>query len=125
MKPLPTLRRRKEIDRVFREGRWLRLRAVAVGIYQRNDEAPTRAAFVAGKRLGTAVRRNRARRRMREALRTCARRIMPGADVVLAARDATADVDYESLRAAIRYALASKALIEDAETAVGAGDEPQ
>ena len=113
MKPLPTLRRQQDLDRVFKLGRWRRLRAVAVGIWRRDDAAPTRVAYVAGQRIGTAVRRNRARRRLREALRSFADEIAPGADVVVAARDQTVDVDFQALTAAIRHALVSEGLVTD------------
>jgi ribonuclease P protein component len=44
------------------------------------------AAFVAGRRVGGAVLRNRARRIMRAAWRALAPRIAPGHDVVIVAR---------------------------------------
>ncbi|MFW6155956.1 MAG: ribonuclease P protein component, partial [Armatimonadota bacterium] len=64
---MPTLRRQQDLDRVFEAGHWRRLRPVAVGTYHRDDSEPSRFAVVAGKRIGAAVRRNRARRRMRKA----------------------------------------------------------
>jgi ribonuclease P protein component len=44
------------------------------------------AAFVAGRRVGGAVQRNRARRIMRAAWQQVAPRVAPGQDVVLVAR---------------------------------------
>src|SRR5574341_2329504 len=62
------LRRRKDFDRVFRGGRaWsnnlLVLRSLA------SDLPHNRFGLVTSKRVGTAVVRNRVRRRLREALR--------------------------------------------------------
>lgn len=110
---MPTLRRQRDLDRVFQAGHWRRLRPVAVGTYHRDDRGPTRFAMVAGRRIGTAVRRNRARRRMREALRGMLSEIRGGADVVLAARQETADVDFRVLQQAIHRALSDEGLLTD------------
>jgi ribonuclease P protein component len=45
-----------------------------------------RHGFVAGRRIGTAVARNRARRILREAWRELAPRVRDGYDIVLVAR---------------------------------------
>ncbi|MGI5819990.1 MAG: ribonuclease P protein component [Armatimonadota bacterium] len=109
---MPTLRRQQDLDRVFQEGRWRRMRAVAVGTYSRDDDGPSRFAVVAGRRIGTAVRRNRARRRIREALRLMVPEIRGGADVVLAARQDTPDVDFRVLQQAIRRVLVCEGLLD-------------
>ncbi len=69
--------------------------------------------MVAGRRIGTAVRRNRARRRMREALRGILPEIREGADIVLAARNETAEIDFSALQGAIRNALEAEGLLAD------------
>ena len=119
MKGMPTIRRARDLDRVFSEGHWRRLRPVAVGILHRGDAEQTRYAFVAGRRVGTAVRRNRARRRMREVIRLMMPEIAAGADVVLAARQETGEIDFRLLQSAIRQALAGEGLlVEPAPAAV-------
>jgi len=114
MRRIETLRRQGDIDRVFQEGRWRRLGPVAVGAWRRGDCGPTRVAFVAGRRVGKAVRRNRARRRVREAYRLLGERVRPGADVVLVAREQTPDMSFDRLQAAIREALAAEGLLDSA-----------
>ncbi len=111
MRGVVSLRRQRDIDRVFDEGRWRRLQTVAVGVYHRDDMEPTRAAFVAGRRTGSAVRRNRARRRLREAFRLEIENLAPGADVVLVARKLTGSADFQQLRADIREALQREGLL--------------
>jgi len=115
MAGIETLRRQRDIDRVFRGGRWRRMPAVAVGMYVRGDAEVTRVAFVAGRRVGNAVRRNRSRRRLREAWRLMAERVRPGADVVVVARDRTADVDFRRLQAQVGEALAAEGLLDGAD----------
>ncbi|MFW6438075.1 MAG: ribonuclease P protein component [Armatimonadota bacterium] len=109
---MPTLRRQRDLDRVFQSGQWRRLRPVAVGTYHREDGEPTRFAFIAGRRIGNAVRRNRARRRMREALRLMLPEVRAGADVVLAARHDTPEIDFRTLQKAIRSALDAEGLLQ-------------
>ncbi len=53
-----------------------------------NDLGVTRLTFVASRKVGTAVRRNRAKRLLREAARCITWR--PGLDIVLVARADTA-----------------------------------
>ncbi|MGC9318780.1 MAG: ribonuclease P protein component [Armatimonadota bacterium] len=121
MARLRTLRRQRDLDRVFRHGRWRRMGAVAVGVYHRSDDESTRPAFVAGKAIGTAVRRNRARRRLREAYRLLAEQVQPGADVVLVARERTGSVDFRQLQAEIAEALRAEGLLQERAEDAGAG----
>jgi ribonuclease P protein component len=51
-----------------------------------NGQDAVRCGFIAGKKVGGAVERNRARRLLREALRARLPRIKPGMDLVLIAR---------------------------------------
>jgi ribonuclease P protein component len=57
---------------------------VVVRAVRRDDEGPARVAVVAGRKLGGAVRRNRAKRRLRAAVDQ--RRLPDGLDFVLIAR---------------------------------------
>lgn len=112
---MKTLRRQRDLDRAFQEGRWRRLQTVSVGLYLRGDEHPPRVAFVAGQRVGTAVRRNRARRRLRNAFQTLDEQVRPGVDIVLVARGATVDADFEAIQRDIRQALSSEGLLMHAD----------
>lgn len=87
MKRVYRLRRPDQFRRVRREGRrytspHLTLN-VAAGRRQR-----TRCGFVVSKQFGAAVRRNRARRRVREAVRLVLPSIVPGYDLVFVVRGA-------------------------------------
>lgn len=79
------LRRPDQFQRARREGRsWdvpgLTLYAV------KNRQRLTRCGFVVGKRIGKAVERNRARRRLREAVRLVYQSFLPGWDLVFTIR---------------------------------------
>src|SRR5207249_7333070 len=71
------------------------------------DEVPggVRAAFVAGRRVGTAVQRNRARRILREAWRRIAPSVSAGTAVVMVARGAILPARTQELETEMRQLL--------------------
>ena len=80
---------------------------VVVQMRARGDEAPAKVGFTATKRLGKAVARNRARRRLREAVRLLPPGLLQaGHDYVFIARDKTATCDFATLMQQVRSALA-------------------
>jgi len=58
---------------------------------------PVRVGFTASRKVGNAVARNRARRRLRAVARAVLSHAEPGNDFVLIARPATVDRDYQAL----------------------------
>ncbi|HKP24935.1 MAG TPA: ribonuclease P protein component [Dongiaceae bacterium] len=58
---------------------------------------PVRVGFTASRKVGNAVARNRARRRLRAVAREVLGHAEPGNDFVLIARPATVDRDYQAL----------------------------
>ncbi len=71
------------------------------------DQAPVRAGYTATKKIGNAVVRNRARRRLKEAARlVLAGRDLHGAELVLICRQETARLPFEKLCGGVEAALA-------------------
>jgi ribonuclease P protein component len=96
---LVTLRSQREIDTLFRQGKHLRGRWMKVVVLAR-DEPGQRVLVVAGKRVGPAVVRNRAKRRMREALRATLPALPEGCDVAMVAH--AADIGTHALEQELR-----------------------
>ena len=97
MAPLRTLRKRSEFLYVRAGAKAVRP-SLIVEARQREAAGPIGFGLTASKKVGNAVIRNRARRRMREA----ARQLLPlhgrpGADYVLVARQTTPDADWAAL----------------------------
>jgi ribonuclease P protein component len=103
-----TLKAPSEIDTLFRSGRRGSTDLVLVlSIRTPERRGPEgRVVFVAGKKLGGAVVRNRCKRVLREAVRRCSGP-WDGFDVAVVARAATATASPTALDAALRSALAS------------------
>ena len=89
------LRRRADFEQVFASGKFVRGRAFAVRVLARG-EGSSRVGYAVGKRLDKrAVIRNRARRRLREAI--CRTPVRDGYDVVVLARRAVLEDEFEAL----------------------------
>ena len=73
--------------------------------FLRTELGTTRFGLATGRRLGTAVVRNRVRRRLREALRVMAPSFQPGWDVLIIARPALVEADHDALVGALRRLL--------------------
>ena len=72
----------------------------------RGDEAPARVGFTVTRKVGTAVERNRVRRRLKEAVRRCVSRDMrPGHDYVIVGRRTALSLDFARLVADLERSL--------------------
>lgn len=92
------LRRSNDFAAVYRRGRPLSNDLLALRSLK-TDRPQSRVGFAVGKRIGTAVVRNRVKRRLRAAVASLP--LMPGWDLVVAARPAAATQDYQALRSAL------------------------
>ena len=99
------LRRKEDFDRIYRKGKSVGDRYVVI-FCMRTDLGFNRIAYLASKKVGNSVKRNRARRLMRESVRISDAEIRQGYDLIIIARNTIngkkcADVK-KSIEAALR-----------------------
>ena len=99
-----TIKSKSDFERVFTQGRRLNDKLLRMRVVARDDGLPGRVAFVAAKRLGNAVYRNRGTRVLREAARVAALPL-DGYDVILLATNQTHDSSPELVSCAVRRLL--------------------
>lgn len=101
MKRAYRLRRPEQFRRARREGRTLSTTLLLLNVVAGRSRR-IRCGFVVNKQIGTAVRRNRAKRRTREAVRLALPHIAPGYDLVFVIRRPdVADVPFEKIQACV------------------------
>ena len=86
MRKKEVLRGKKDINRVYNKGKSIRDRYLVI-IYLKNRLPYTRTAFLASKKVGNSVQRNRAKRLMKESYRARLDIIKEGYDLIIIARN--------------------------------------
>ena len=112
------LSRSGEFDRVYREGSSHANRYLVLYSFPREDEAEddVRLGVSAGRKVGSAVERNRVKRALREAFWALSDRLPPAHDFVLVARPGIAEL------AARDGATAISKCVEEALAETGGGE---
>ena len=85
---------------------------LAVLVALPNTLGYSRYAISAGRRVGNAVKRNRAKRLLREGIRSQMSRIAPGWDVVMIARQPLSDARFEEVCEAVELLMLRARLLE-------------
>lgn len=80
------MRNRKDFSRIYGKGKSVGDRYVVL-FYKKNGLEYNRYAFLASKKVGNSVRRNRARRLMKESWRNMQQEIPSGYDFIIIARN--------------------------------------
>jgi ribonuclease P protein component len=91
------LRKRAAVQAVFAKGERFSDRRLVLLVLA-GETGRRRCAFAAGKKLGNAVQRNRARRRLREAYRYVRGEFLIGCDLVLLARPGALEGTFQELQ---------------------------
>lgn len=81
-------------------------------IVSKNQLDHARFGIAAGKSVGNAVQRNRAKRRLREALRILLPQITPGWDIVAIARPTLLNASWDELQNVVSKKLGQAGLID-------------
>ena len=94
------LTRSEDFKRVRRSGKSY-AHPLVVLIVQRHDQPRVKVGVAAGRTVGTAVHRNRAKRLLREAMRTLLPNIVSNLDLILIARSGLVTATLEDTRQAL------------------------
>lgn len=100
----------KDFNRVFKKGLKLDNKAIRIMAYINEGQQIRRLGLVTPRKVGTAVLRNRTKRRLREIFRTNKHSLEPGLDLIFISRPETASLDYGSLKKIILGLLESAGL---------------
>ena len=90
---LTTLKKRADFLRAQRGRKAVRA-TLLIQLWDRDDGEPVRFGFTASKKVGNAVKRARAKRRLRAAAATLDHPALTGHDVVLVARKETPEAEF-------------------------------
>lgn len=107
------LRRPRQFQRVRREGQRYHHPLLRLNIAPERHRR-TRCGFVVSKRFGNAVQRNRAKRRVREAVRLMLDHVTPGVDMVFVLRTPRLlEVPFATILAAVQELLQQAGVWDD------------
>lgn len=104
----------KDFRRLYARGRSAAGGFVAVYMLP-NKRGVNRAGFTAGKRLGNAVARNRAKRLMRESYRLLEDRLVGFSDMIIVARSRAAGKTYSQISRDLEFVLKSLGILGEKE----------
>ena len=104
------LRHKRDFDRLYSKGRSSGERYIVV-FYISNGLGYSRKAFLASKKVGDAVTRNRARRLMKESFRKLEQSVRPGSDILFIARQTITDTKQAEVETSMRKALKKSGLL--------------
>ena len=104
MKSADIIRNQQDFDKLKKYGKSVGSRFVVL-IYRKNNLDYTRRAFLASKKVGNAVTRNRARRLMKEAFRQLESIVPTGYDLLFIARSTIIDSKCADVKKSIEAAI--------------------
>ena len=98
------LRNKKDFSAIYKRGKSIGDRCVVL-FYRKNGLSYSRKAFLASKKVGKSVVRNRARRLMKESYRSLEEQIPAGYDMIFIARTTICDLKCADVKKSIEAAL--------------------
>jgi ribonuclease P protein component len=94
-----------DFRRTYISGRRASTRSVVVHVNATGEDRPPRVGVSAGRAVGGAVQRNRAKRRLRAAVETVRPKLAAGQDVVLVATPVALIVEFQELADSVANAI--------------------
>jgi ribonuclease P protein component len=104
------LRKKKDFSSIYNRGKSVGERYIVL-FFRRNDLDYNRTAFLASKKVGNSVNRNRARRLMKESYREINSRLKIGFDLIFIARNTIKNVKCGDVKKSMEAALVKSKLM--------------
>ncbi len=98
------LRGNRDFQNIYKRGKSIGDRFI-VFFYKKNGLSYSRKAFLASKKVGNAVERNRARRLMKESFRLMNTDALDGYDIIFIARNTIADKNCKDVKKSMESAI--------------------
>lgn len=108
------LRNKKDFSRIYSKGKSIGDRYIVL-FFKRNNLDYYRKAFLASKKVGNSVKRNRARRLMKESVRLLEFDLPKGYDYIFIARNTIDGKSYSEVSRSIKSALKSSGTLNEKE----------
>ena len=105
------LRRKKDFSAIYNKGKSIGER-YGVLFYKKNDLAYNRTAFLASKKVGKSVLRNRARRLMKESYREFEQNLESGYDLIWIARNTINNLKCADVKKSMKTALKKSGILK-------------
>ena len=106
------LRKQADFDALYKKGKSVGDKYVVV-FYKKNDLDHTRTGFLASKKVGNSVKRNRARRLMKESYRHFKDTVPMGYDIVIIARNTISGRSFKEVDQSLKNAFKRTGIISD------------
>lgn len=105
------LRNKADFDRIYKDGKSAADRYVVV-FARPNGKEIVRTAFLASKKVGNSVERNRARRLMKESYRLSLADVLKGVDIIFVARNTIKDKKQREVERSMNAALTKVGILD-------------
>lgn len=105
------LRRQKDFSAIYNKGKSMGGKYVVL-FYRKNNLGYNRLGFLASKKVGNSVVRNRARRLMKESYRQLENRTGTGFDIILIARNNIKDVKCHEVYKCMNFLLKKAGIVK-------------
>lgn len=106
------LRKKSDFSTIYNKGRSVGERYVVL-FHRKNNLPYNRMGFLASKKVGNSVERNRARRLMKESFRELEKKVIEGVDFIFIARNTIGNTSMEEVKNSMYFALKKSKLLKE------------
>jgi ribonuclease P protein component len=106
------LRKQSDFSAIYNKGKSVGERYVVL-FYRKNNLPYNRFGYLASKKVGNSIKRNRARRLMKESFRQLDKKVIDGRDYIFIARNTIGNTSMEEVKRSMYNALKKSSLFKE------------